>query len=93
MTSQEAFAYAMTQTVAQLGLHGRLSLRGWLQVFRATRRAPRCEECGRLWGLELQHKMTCYEDEPAVHVFCHRCAETYRQYWDSMWSDYYGSVM
>lgn len=63
---------------------------------------PKCEYCGTIWGLELEASRTMYSVDyysPTYHVrndpnrsrfLCRCCAQQHHEYWDEMWSDYYG---
>ena len=39
--------------------------------------------------LERVRPMTAYGDEPDFLVLCQQCAQSYREFWNEMWDEYY----
>ena len=60
-------------------------------------RIPRCEYCQAMFDLDKEDSRTMYcwngegEDPNRPVLLCKQCAKMHHEYWDDMWSDYYGS--
>ena len=83
----------LARSISQAQPGHRLTLRqlGRLIWYAVTRHIPRCQFCGRWFGVALVGNATCYQDQPRKWLLCEECAGQYNDYWTDMWQEYWDS--